>query len=100
MHFSPRRCQECGTSFTPRHVAARFCTPVHKERWNRRRRERGAEMYDVVMNEGLKSELAGRLLDAYRTADTKLRDGRKSYQDMSAAVVNIPMAYGPSGDLR
>ncbi|MBZ9856726.1 transcriptional regulator [Mesorhizobium sp. CA13] len=39
-------CQECGTAAP---ANARFCSAAHRQAWNNRRLQRGAELYDLFM---------------------------------------------------
>ena len=87
-------CAECGApTAKPKH-----CSTPCRIAWTRRRRERGAELYDFAM--GGDWMTVQKLLKAYQDADHVLRDGRASYQRPEVARVNLPIAYGPQGDRR
>jgi hypothetical protein len=44
-----RACLECGGEYRAQRSIHRFCTPVCRDRFHRRRRKRGAALYDLVM---------------------------------------------------
>lgn len=100
MGFRDKPCRECGKVFSPRHRTALFCCVAHKQAFNNRRRERGAELYDFVMAEGWRSPIGARLIEAYKKADAIKRNGRPSFQDMETAIQRIPIVFGNSGDGR
>lgn len=91
-------CRECGTAFEKRHRTALFCTSACKQRFNNRRRERGAELYDMAM--AGERDIVTRLLSAYKAADKAQRGGRPSYQDSDMAMTRIPFGFGVGGDGR
>lgn len=92
-------CEECGAGFKRVRTTKVFCSSACRLTFNQRRRERGAELYDALMsNAG--SAAVDKLLDAYRQADKTKRQGRRSWQPWRRAVLNMPMAYGSSGDNR
>lgn len=95
-----RECRECGTGFEPGSRSSLFCSNPCKQRFHNRRRERGAEVYDLLMANGVRDDIVPRLLAAYHVADKALRGGRASYQDTEAAMTRIPYAYGKQGDKR
>lgn len=74
-------------------------------RFNRRRRERGTELYDVFMSarfdkDGATWSNTEELAIAYKTADMQKRDGRNSWQAWSEAQMALPLSYGSTGDGR
>jgi len=95
---SPRTCPECGHSVSDKRVTALFCSDHCRQAFNRRRRDRGAELYDFVMAGD--DAIVKNLRAAYKTADENLREGRRSWQERDAAVLNIPAAFGKEGDKR
>lgn len=105
MRFNDRTCRECGTSFKPRQHSAVFCGTPCRMNFNKRRRERGAELYDAFMEHRGRDnreagEVLGRLFAAYIAADTHARAGRCSWQDWRYAQMQIPQAYSREGDKR
>lgn len=107
---SDKVCRECGLALTPeqRRKGAAFCCPAHRVKWHNRRKERGAELYDLVMAwrfdraAATQADVLGmmsRLASAYNDADKALRDGRRSYA-LAEAIERLPLAYGAHGDKR
>lgn len=99
MTFAARVCRECGKPFQARHRSSLFDSVACKQRWNNRRQQRGAELYDFVMAD-LHDPLIRQLVIAYKRADRELRGGRPSSQDIDVAAMRLPRAYGNSGDGR
>jgi len=102
-----KTCKECGVAFTTQRTTAAFCSDAHRNAFNHRRRDRGAELYDLIMGSDAHRLLCEegpeplrRVLTAYHEADTTLRGGRASWQDYNKAVLDIPMVYGKEGDKR
>lgn len=101
-------CTNCGKSFKSRQYAAFFCSTPCRAEFNVRRRNRGAELYDAMMeaaygkeeNKKQAKQLVDALMRAYRDGDNHKRDGRRSWQSFTYASVRIPMAYGKEGDKR
>lgn len=91
-------CAECGQSFESERREARFCSSDCRLAFNRRRRDRGAELYDFVMAKDTK--IVSALTEAYRTADAEIRAGRPSWQNRELALFKIPSAFGHLGDKR
>lgn len=98
-----RTCTECGETFTTPKAETGFC-PGKKCRmdWHNRRRDRGAELYDLLMtcrfdrdfakDEGLvMSTLLSNLAGHYRDSDNLKRAGRKSWD--KNAHKRLPIAY-------
>jgi predicted nucleic acid-binding Zn ribbon protein len=101
MSIKNRECRECGKEFVARQRTAQFCSDPCRAAFNRRRRDRGAELYDFVMSPGKATEpIVRNLIDAYRAADAALRGGRPSYQPPEAAQMALPAAFGAHGDGR
>lgn len=94
-----RFCKECGTGFNPRQRTALFCGVPCKQTFHNRRRERGAELYDFIMQDR-HDKLIDALLAAYVMADKAMREGRPSFQDIETAMQRMPLAYGRDGDGR
>jgi hypothetical protein len=99
------KCKECGAGFIAKRSHGDFCKTACRQAFNTRRRERGTELYDVLMSQKFgvnKPEpgLIDRLLEAYRASDTHLRGGRASWQDWGMAQTRIPMRYSAEGDKR
>lgn len=92
-------CKECGEAFETQRNQALFCSDTCRLKFNRRRRDRGAELYDFIMVHG-NAATVKRLVEAYRTSDKVLRAGRPSWQDTQMAIVNLPAVFGNSGDKR
>ena len=98
-----RTCKECGKPFQPRQTSAMFCTSECRGKFNRRRRDRGTVLYDFIMAQYRGEKVDGvvkRLCEAFATADKAMRDGRESFQPVSVALANLPVAYGAQGDKR
>lgn len=100
-----KECRDCGDEFIARQHSALFCDDECRGRFNRRRRDRGAILYDAMMaahfdkaDERPDRTVPVRLLDAFRTSDQKLRSGRASWQPWQYAQMRLPMAYGTEGD--
>ena len=101
------KCRECGGSFQAKRYTADFCSSKCRMQFNQRRRERGTELYDVLMaakfGAGPHKPPAGlvdNLLSAYRNADLHKREGRASWQEWGQAQTRIPMGYSKEGDKR
>jgi hypothetical protein len=92
------QCKECGKAFKAIRRQATFCGDPCRAAFNRRRRDRGAELYDFAMcGHNDKIEM---LIKAYRCSDRSLRDGRPSWQDTTLAMINMPAVFGIEGDRR
>jgi hypothetical protein len=82
----PRVCCECGSSFQPQRRTAEFCGDKCRFAFDRRRKSRGADLYDLVLlneiqrndRDGVRS-LISRLVQQWREEDRAERDGRPSY---------------------
>jgi NTP pyrophosphatase (non-canonical NTP hydrolase) len=103
-----RTCGECGETFETIRVETEYCGPKCRMAFHNRRRDRGAELYDILMCKRYdrKGELtekeARRIVDslcrAYRDADKSARNGRKSWD--SDAYMRVPLAFSAQGDCR
>lgn len=100
-------CQECGTLMErkPKGRPKLFCTTKCRAAFHRRRRDRGQELYDFVMEwrfvrdtPDMMAQIA-RLASAYRDADNAKRAGRASWNAQEAQM-RLPLAYGKDGDRR
>ena len=91
-------CAECGRGFAPVKNWARHCSADCRAAFNRRRRDRGAEVYDFWMAGD--QEHLEKLRAAYLKADATLRASRPSFQPVEIARMQIPMNYGTEGDKR
>lgn len=97
-------CKECGIDLArlsnkPVPAAKLFCSPGCRMAFNNRRRDRGAELYDLFMELRFNRTAAAEanvwtlLCDrasAYRDADKAKREGRRSWQDLREALDAIP----------
>src|SRR5688572_17639911 len=108
MKYRPRPCQECGKSFTPKTPTRLFCDTPCRNAFNARRRDRGAELYDVLMVQKFEPNKwdanqippVDKLLLAYKAADDARRGGRRSWQNAWDVSTKLPMAYSTEGDKR
>lgn len=96
--MTTKPCRECGKPFIPSRRPALHCSEGCRTTFNRRRRERGAELYDFVM--AGRTEVVEMLLGAYKSADMAKRGGRPSYQPIEQAILAIPVAMNLQGDNR
>jgi hypothetical protein len=99
-------CRECGFGFRASQRTTLFCSTACRAAFNRRRHDRGAELYDLMMvnsfetpHNALRPEIQN-LVTAYRDADKALRCGRPSWQPWEQAKIRLPMSYGKEGDGR
>lgn len=104
-----RTCNECGETFQTPRCETEFCNKGCRMAWHNRRRDRGAELYDILMTcrfdrefaaeEGLVlSSIMSNLAQHYRNSDKAKRDGRKSWD--KHAHQRLPIAYDDGGDGR
>lgn len=103
-------CRECGIDLAPLGLkkSAVFCKAEHRKDWNNRRMVRGAELYDLFMEKRYDRDtkeardawtIMSNLALAYRSADKKRRNGRKSW-NAKETVARLPLAFGEDGDHR
>lgn len=107
-----RKCAVCGCTFTTPRCEREFCGDACKNEFNNRRRDRGSEVYDILMmcrferdltKEIAKTDARFRRLDTilsnlaghYRDADKSRRAGRKSWK--SDAYKRLPLSYDATG---
>lgn len=100
-----RECRECGGSFVARQHNALFCSGVCRTAFNNRRQQRGAEMYDFVMEmtitrEASLAETLENLIASYLKTDHDLRAGRPSWQPIRIAKLRLPVVFRGEGDQR
>lgn len=96
-----KACRECGREFQAKTLSAAFCEPAHRAAFNRRRRDRGAELYDFVMAAYPTTHPMVKVLaEAYRAADLDKRAGRNSYQREVDARAALPVVFTVKGDGR
>lgn len=99
-------CAECGQE-APR--AASFCTVSCRTRFNNRRRQRGAELYDLYMAHRFERDLSqqlglfqaiNRLASDYRAEDKAERAGRKSWRKPREVLLERPHLKSVSTRIR
>lgn len=105
-----RSCRECGVGYEAKKAASLFCSSPCRMAFNNRRRDRGAELYDLFMATRFDRKDAGEarawalmcsLASAYRDADKATRGGRDSWRDLDEAVAAIPNGFSKqAGDGR
>ena len=102
-----RVCLECGRTYWAKRRQSVFCCIEDKMAFTNRRRDRGAELYDVLMTQRFaRKTKAGKdawrlvcaLASAYRMADQDRRGGRPSWS--RRAMERIPLGYSTGGDRR
>lgn len=106
-------CMECGASLTingRRGAVPKFCCEPCRMAFNNRRRQRGAELYDLFMannwergapyrTDGSLRRAMGRLVSRWRDEDHRERSGRQSWGDAREALERDPtltMEWGGS----
>lgn len=86
-------CRECGCQTISTRKPKDFCTSACRTNHTNRRRERGAQLYDLFMAMRYERELAVKLhvwttmcqlAAEWRREDERDRDGRKSWGDWRA----------------
>lgn len=97
-------CAECGGEFEAQRRHAEFCSTGCRRKFNNRRAQRGAELYDFIMlsrfgdaQNGTKSrdygeecrDIVQSLASGYRQADVAYREGRRSYSTLRAAKAQL-----------
>lgn len=82
-------CLECGVDLVPGAREREFCASPCRMAWNNRRRDRGAELYDLYMAHRFERDEAkargvfqaiNRLASDFRREDRALRAGRRSWR--------------------
>lgn len=93
-------CKECGTDVTPSRQRRMFCCTACRQRFNNRRLERGAQLYDLFMSMRYEREKAAdlgvwaimcRIAKDFREEDDRDRDGRKSWQPPHSVIERLPV---------
>ncbi len=93
-----KTCAECGGPIKKPVRHSRHCSTDCREAFTRRRRDRGAEVYDFLMAGD--TATVAKLVGAYHQADTFARDGRPSWKPRDTAIQGIPITYSKQGDKR
>lgn len=92
-------CLDCGNDMPSSHAAFEFCGPRCRDRWNNRRRLRGAELYDLYMAHRFERRLSAvlglfqainRLAAIWREEDRMRRDGRRSWRKAEDVLGDKP----------
>lgn len=94
----PRYCAECGKPIKSRRSIAKYCSQGCSVAFTRRRRDRGAELYDFIMQGEMVR--VSTLLEAYHASDRELRGGRPSYLSLAEASAGMPIVWSKYGDKR
>lgn len=95
----PRRaCLECGGVWLARRREAEFCSSPCRTAFHNRRKERGAELYDLLMlhrferatakDMGAQS-LINRMASVWREEDRARRAGRRSWTSAPATATRL-----------
>lgn len=94
-------CQECGG---PAPLKARFCSPAHRQAFNNRRLQRGAEIYDLFMAHRFDRKQAQqlRVLQAMNRMASLWNEedkaaGRRSWRDTREVLAERPYLRGVRG---
>lgn len=91
-------CQECSAALSTRRRGKEFCNATCRQRFNNRRMQRGAELYDLFRALRRERSVAKamnlwtqicRLELAWQMEDEKARPGRRSYMPPSKALRNL-----------
>jgi hypothetical protein len=102
-----RVCTECGCEFTTPKAEAGFCAPPCRMAWHNRARDRGAEVYHILMTcrfdrefskeEGIAhfATILSNLAGHYRNSDNDKRGGRPSWD--KKAHRRLPISYDARG---
>lgn len=94
-----RLCKECGGPVKPSRQRPVFCCGPCRQRFNNRRLERGAQLYDLFMSMRYECDKASdlgvwaimcRMAKDYREEDEREREGRKSWQPASVVLDRLP----------
>lgn len=98
MRLKPRPCLECGLAFSPVRHEAEFCADPCRDRFQKRRRERGADLYDAFMasrfERGAAKEaglfsLMMSIAAHWREQDRREREGRRSWTSMAKLATSL-----------
>lgn len=92
------RCLECSAPLSGRRKGQEFCSTAHRQAFNNRRMQRGAELYDLFR--ALRRERSTakamnlwtqicRLELGWQMEDEKKRPGRRSYMPPTKALANL-----------
>lgn len=91
-------CHECGAPLEDARIGQEFCSRQHRNTFNNRRMQRGAEMYDLFRalrrERGEAKELniwtlLCRLELKWQEEDAAIRPGRRSYMPPTKALANL-----------
>ena len=94
-----RHCVECGAPYAAKKQTALFCSSDCRDMFHRRRKERGAVLYDMVMamryERGRSAEkklytMLCREAAEFRDIDNRQRNGRKSWRDIDEVIAERP----------
>jgi hypothetical protein len=95
-----RTCKECGGSIKPSRQRPVFCCAACRLRFNNRRMERGAQLYDLFMSMRYERDVAAdlgvwaimcRIAKEFREQDDREREGRKSWQPPAQVIERLPV---------
>ena len=104
-----RTCMECGIAFTSTEHTADFCMPAHRQTFNNRRLQRGAELYDLFMASRYQRALSKvlrvmtmlyRMAQDFRRQDREERDGRPSWRHPQRVLDRHPHLQAVATDIR
>jgi hypothetical protein len=94
-----RRCRDCGTVFATSKSDRGFCSPTCRATFHNRRKQRGAELYDLLMalrfdraraqEDGAWSFLS-RMASAFKAEDDRDRGGLKSWEPVAVVKARHP----------
>jgi hypothetical protein len=92
-YASHRECRECGERFAAKHKTREFCCASCRAAFHNRRKQRGADLYDLFMScrfdraaaqdQGART-LMCRMAAAFRLEDHRERAGRQSWDSIEA----------------
>jgi hypothetical protein len=98
-HKFSRVCAECGAAFGAQRAHAKYCTTECRKAFHNRAMMRGKEVYHFLMikqydrhtggkgvGEKLARQVLGALVQGYREADARNRDGRPSWLALQDAL--------------
>ncbi len=98
MTVAPHACTECGNPIRDRRKGQVFCSPSCRMNFNNRRRDRGADMYDLFRALRRERDVAKslnlwtqmcRLELGWQMEDERDRPGRRSYTQPRKALDNL-----------